>query len=244
MTTLTGDFNPTSLPGLLRYLASSHSSGLLTLRGNAFEGLLGFQSGQPFFAQAGQVIGKPAVRACLRVPGGRFEMGDLPGGLTPNLIEPLEVLLAPAYGPSSIPQLVGAIPAQTELKLQQWRVVPLIDGTRRVADIAASLGTPPETVIEVLERLEDLGLLREAPRTGSNEPLSEEIIHLLTSAARQIMGPIGDVIVEECLEDLEASGTVSLGRLSELIERVTAEIPQEHRAAFGQKLRQSGLRSV
>lgn len=137
-----------------------------------------------------------------------------------------------------------------------WRVAALIDGRRSLEDLAAGAAISVQAAQGAVAAIErELGVrLTEGDAAPAAEvtpvgaaqvgaipaaqavPGGPDLILLLTRTAVDLMGPMGEVLVEDALDDLgENPGA------AELISRVALELREPQRGAFLARLRAKGL---
>ncbi len=140
--------------------------------------------------------------------------------------------------PSSIPTALN-LADDAMLPFALWRYAELVDGQRELHSIATRLGVTPEAVAAALRQIdEELGATAEvepvAPVPAS--AASDVEVDLLIASAVDVMGPIGEVIVEDVLDELGDRTSIS-----DLVMRVAEEIREPQRSVFLTKVRSKGL---
>ncbi|WP_027482580.1 hypothetical protein [Deinococcus pimensis] len=143
---------------------------------------------------------------------------------------------------ASVPRLPASVSAETLLPFSLWRVASLVDGQRTLGAIAGALGTGLPTVTNALREIErELGLPPQTPAAPAADTTAvvlapDDVVDLLVDLTVEVMGPMGEVIVEDVVDELgEGAGLLALA------ERVAAELREPQRSAFIAKVRSKGL---
>ena len=145
--------------------------------------------------------------------------------------------------PSAALRLPAPVTAETLLPYSLWRVVALIDGQRTAAEVASTLGTPITNVTNALRDLErELGVTPVTPVTAPATDTSsvtlapDDAMDLLVAITVEVMGPMGEVIVEDVIDELGEDTPFLI-----MAERIAGELREPQRSAFITKVRSKGL---
>jgi hypothetical protein len=140
-------------------------------------------------------------------------------------------------------RLPAPVTAETLLPYSLWRVVALIDGQRTAAEVASTLGTPITNVTNALRDLErELGVTPVTPVTAPATDTSsvtlapDDAMDLLVAITVEVMGPMGEVIVEDVIDELGEDTPFMV-----MAERIASELREPQRSAFIAKVRSKGL---
>lgn len=140
-------------------------------------------------------------------------------------------------------RLPAPVTAETLLPYSLWRVVALIDGQRTAAEVASTLGTPITNVTNALRDLErELGVTGVTPVTSPETDTSsvtlapDDVMDLLVAITVEVMGPMGEVIVEDVIDELGEDTPFMV-----MAERIASELREPQRSAFIAKVRSKGL---
>lgn len=126
-----------------------------------------------------------------------------------------------------------------------WPVAELVDGRRNVGGIAASLNLSVATVQSALRAIErEIGQPltdddAAAPVAVSNAAPAltpEQVVDILMDTAVELVGPMGEVMVEDALDELGEDAPPV-----ELAYRVAQELREPQRSTFIARVRAKGL---
>ncbi len=139
----------------------------------------------------------------------------------------------------SFPRPPAGLTDTSKLPFGLWSVVELADGRRDVDTIARNVGISVPMVEEVLQRAEAYlnapaaGAGRATPATQS---LTDAVLDEVTRCLIASVGPMGDVMVDEALDEVGDDAN-----LAELINALLQDMKEAAQAQFIQRLRQKGL---
>lgn len=253
---LTGNLAQLALKDILGMLAAGKQTGRLELvEGNARADLY-LASGDICHATAGVHAGEAAVAMVVGWQRGTFRFESHVAASENTISKPLDQLLAdarriweereaiaraiPAGG--STPRLSSAAPAgPVTLQPHEWLVITHINGHRTITDTAASMGRDDFAVGKVIYRLIVAKLVdvhTEAPVAVAKPTTNPAFFRALTQATASAVGPLASIIVDDAIEDLEASrGDFHRELVSSLVERVASEIREpDKRVQFQQTM--------
>lgn len=123
-------------------------------------------------------------------------------------------------------------------------VLMALDGKKTLGQIAQNAGLNMATMREAVGSLSSLNLIERVERPG--KVLDQEFLAYLISEMSMAIGPLGEVIVEDGLEDLGyTKSTFPAQRAAELVNLLAQEIQREEkRTEFKQhmvhKIREKG----
>lgn len=249
------------LVNLLQYLNLNSATGVLRVQsGRGVTGEIYTASGQVVHASTRTIEGEPALVALLAWSEGRFAFQSKVRSPKHTVDKPLDALLlhvayqtdhaveqSPAQlGADSVLTLLSIASSQqgnrVALPLSAIRMLPHLNGVTPLGAVAAQLGLSIEEVSAAANVLIDnkLAVLSE----GSM--LDEGFIHNLTELARDIMGPLADIVMDETLDELGVTASsVPEAQLTALLQLLQQEFPGQLRATFlgraEQLLRAHGL---
>ena len=118
-----------------------------------------------------------------------------------------------------------------QLDAGTWRLMSKIDGARPVAQIAEALGLSVETIQAQLSALAAGGVVRFVAQISAALP--QGFMDALYTVVIQIMGPLGDMLVDDALASADLdSGALTTADLPRLMAAVEAEVASERRAKY------------
>jgi hypothetical protein len=216
---LRGSLQEGALANLLQYLALNQVSGCLNVDGpkNTL-GKIYLTNGRVVHATSSS--GGWAMNAVVEMVGWiegtfRFRNGELSAELTLDLtlerllldaslmldetrrsgIEPPAPMTASTVlKPQSLDQMKGSV----ELPVFAAGMLTALDGKRSLEKVAPLINTPLEKVFEIAAQVVGLGLA--VAVTGPRVP--QDFVTELTARVVRILGPVGEIIVEDAFEDL------------------------------------------
>lgn len=145
---------------------------------------------------------------------------------------------------TSIPR-PAPLEGEIMLPFALWPVAELVDGRRNVSGIAASLNLSVATVQSALRSIErEIGqpLTDEAAApiaavsNAAPALTSEQVVDILMDTAVELVGPMGEVMVEDALDELGENAPPV-----ELAYRVAQELREPQRSTFIARVRAKGL---
>lgn len=121
---------------------------------------------------------------------------------------------------------------ETPLPYAVWRLVDQMDGKRTVAEIMSHTGTSLDEVAHALEQVESW-VSRAMKR---EQVVTEPVIDAVSQCLMSVVGPMGEFMVDDALEDVGKNAT-----LSQLLANLANQIEEQHLHAFVRQLRNKGL---
>ena len=249
-----GDFDRETLPTALQYFAINNPAGRLELMRGARRATLYFEGGNLIAAELDNKYGEEVIAQLLTWVNGQFEFyrGEMSEDSFPpaarvqksisavllravaqqGALEQASGQPAPKISADSVPNLeISEGGTSVQLDAVTWRLMSKIDGARPVAQIAGDLGLSLETVIAQLSKLASGGVVRFAPQVTT--PLPPGFMDALYTAVIQIMGPLGDMLVDDALSNAQLdSSALTTADVPKLIAAIEAEVAPERRAKY------------
>ena len=249
-----GDFDRETLPTALQYFATNHPAGRLELMRGARRATLYFKGGNLIAAELDNKYGEDVIAQLLTWVNGQFEFhrGEMSEDSFPpaarvqksisavllravaqsDALEQAAGQPAPKISADSVPKLeISEGGSAVQLDAGTWRLMSKIDGVRPVAQIAQDLGLSLETVIAQLTTLAVGGVVRLT--AGVTTPVPQGFMDALYTAVIQIMGPLGDMLVDDGLSNAQLdSNALTTSDLPKLIAAIEAEVASERRAKY------------
>lgn len=249
-----GDFDRETLPTALQYFATNHPAGRLELMRGARRATLYFKGGNLIAAELDNKYGEEVIAQLLTWVNGQFEFyrGEMSEDSFPpaarvqksisavllravaqsDALESAAAQPVPKISAESVPNLeISEGGTAVQLDAGTWRLMSKIDGVRPVAQIAQDLGLSLETVIAQLSALAAGGVVRLATQVST--PVPQGFVDALYTAVIQIMGPLGDMLVDDALSNAELdSSALTTSDLPKLIAAIEAEVATERRAKY------------
>jgi Domain of unknown function (DUF4388) len=246
---LRGSLQEGVLANLLQYLSLNRASGCLNVEGpRNGQGKVYLRQGQVIHAttsKGGWAI--PAVAEMVIWAEGtfRFHNGETSSEFTINL--PLERLLlgvsisadeskrdslevpAPVKAATVLKlRALDQLQSMVELPVVAASVLSVLDGKRSLEMVARAINMPLEQVLEIAARVVHLGLATptSAPRVARG------FITELTACVVRILGPVGEIVVEDALEDLGLDGTeLPFETVNDLIKTINGQFKTDQQRA-------------
>jgi hypothetical protein len=245
---LRGQLGDGVLANLIQYLALNRASGGLLV--NGLRGLIGeifLDGGRVVHAATAGQRAVPAVATMLSWGEGSFAFRDGLRAPEVSIDASLEqLLLSAAYhadthgngarvSPEAVlaPVDLAALPLGTQVPVAAFGLLRALDGRRSLGEAARQAGMGLEAAVRVADELLVGGLI--VPRGAP--AVSAGAIDELTAHAVRAVGPVGEIIVEDALLDLnlERDG-VARSSAAALVHEIAAQIKHpEQRRRFEQQ---------
>lgn len=130
------------------------------------------------------------------------------------------------------PKWPPALRDDTPLPFSAWRVMHQVDGVKHLITIANTLDITIDDVHEALEQSESW-----TERAQKREQvITETIIENVNLCLINVVGPMGEFIVDDALDEVGENTT-----LSRLLSSIAAQLDETHLHAFVRQLRSKGL---
>lgn len=153
----------------------------------------------------------------------------------------------------SIPRWPEGLREDTPLPFRLWRVLNLVDGQRSLDELGRSLQLTHADIVEALDTAaRRLSCEPAAPAvraqpvapptplapaaSSSSPPLNDAMIDAVSACLVATVGPMGDVLVEEALDDLPEHAT-----LEQLLRALGSDMKEPALGQFAARLRLKGL---
>ncbi len=134
--------------------------------------------------------------------------------------------------PNSAPVWPPALQDDTPLPFSAWRVLDLVDGDRTIAEIAREVRLSTEQVTEALAQAQ-AWTHRAVQR---EQEVTEAMISTVSQCLISVVGPMGEFIVDDALDDAGPHPT-----LSQVLGQIAPQLSEGHLHAFVRQLRARGL---
>ena len=134
--------------------------------------------------------------------------------------------------PNVIPQRPAALKDETVLPFNVWQVLDLVDGKRSLQAIATQLQVRVDQVAQALEQAHTW-IGRSVQR---EQVVTEATIHTVSQCLVSIVGPMGEFIVEDALDEVGQNAT-----LAQVLSSIASQLDEQHLHAFVRQLRSKGL---
>ena len=243
---LQGQLSDGVLANLVQYLAMNQVTGCLTLRHiKGMQGYLFFKKGNVVHISMGMpgkqgVLKDVAALSLLMTwDEGRFSFRDEVQSPVHSLTEGIDNLLllaakeldetrlnqAPSFDTTTILQVndrskEGSL---SLLSMAAFKLLHHLDGVKPLGRIAAERDMPLSAVLEAVEELHRYALIEEKVQLVDIAHIQE-----LTRLMVSFMGPVGEIIVEDCLYDLNlAKQTVPKTALLDLVQELKQQLKKE-----------------
>lgn len=128
---------------------------------------------------------------------------------------------------------------EVHLSPEAWRVLTQVNGSRSTDEIATNLGIDPASVAKTAEELVRLGLLAidAKPTTPIRTTVDGVFFENIEKEFVRVVGPIGPILIEEEIANLDESREkFPRDKVSSLVERVSAQIPDEKKRVNFQRI--------
>lgn len=215
MNALQGQLSEGVLANLLQYFQLNQSSGRLTLRHlHGMHGLVYFREGRVVHIDSPPLHDIPALSMLLTWNEGRFSFRAGADTPDPTLMLSTESLLLEAsyradiakqsegglIVPDSVWQAtpLGGDQSTVAVSLRAIHLLQHIDGERSLSELSEHLGQTIEDTLEAARELHRHELIRRV----KIPMLTRDFLAALTRATVDIMGPMGEIVVEDALFDL------------------------------------------
>ncbi|ADV67093.1 hypothetical protein [Deinococcus maricopensis] len=134
------------------------------------------------------------------------------------------------------PNMPDGVTDDTALPFAMWRVIDQMNGKRSMDTIARSVAMSVPQVRDLIARAIQLATAANATANNANARLTDELIEEVSACLVATVGPMGELLVDEALDNVGDNGT-----LSEFLNELAGSLQPPARAAFAQRLRSKGL---
>lgn len=132
----------------------------------------------------------------------------------------------------TVPVWPSSLKDDTPLPFAAWRVLHWVDGRRSIREIAQQLGQSIEEVAAEMEVALDWA----ARMQQQSQVVTEDVIDTVTQTLMSVVGPMGEFIVDDVLDDIGEKAT-----LSQLLAGIAPELDEQHLQTFARLLHAKGL---
>lgn len=241
-----GELSDTRLFDLVKPLLDGKKSGMISIKGREY-GEIHIEAGQIIHAWTNYNKGEEAILAIMEWRVGRvsFDWEVTTEERTVN--ESTEQLLASWANrenewktiresvPSPGVMFHIAMQDNTEdrsITGDQWKVLALCDGSKRVSDIAASLHwdifKTSKTISQMVKAglLERVGEVLEEQKPVQKKTVNGNFFPFVENELKKIMGPIAPIIIDDIVAEInESKESFPQEMVDKLLESIVAEIP-------------------
>lgn len=236
--TLRGQLSEGALAHLMQYLTLNQATGCLIVRHPQGEqGYLFFEQGRPVHIRLGSLQDVAAMTALLSWDEGQFTFrSDLKAPERSVTMTADTLLLEAAYqadtarrtssgmfGPSAVltPKIVTESEQKVAMTLRALQLLRHLDGETPLAEVAAKAGLTLTDALQAADELFRQGLISPVGARAVPERFMRELTRLMVD----LMGPMGEIVVEDALYDLGVgAGTLPVTRVGELLRELRAQL--------------------
>ena len=253
---LQGDLKDGALPNLLQFLAMNRATGCLTVRhSSGAQGYVFFSGGAVVHVKSGLQTDIAALATLLQWEAGRFNFRQTTAKPPHTNSLPLDqLLLRAAYQSDTLKHnrnglfnentvLVGNVlpeDQQIALTMRAMQLLRHLNGVHSLGEITAHTGMGFGDVLSASEELYRQALV---------QPIATPLLHArfvadLTHLVVNLMGPVGEIVVEDAVYDLNlAPEAVPRNRVADLIQELKLQLRREDwQATFVRQARALGAR--
>jgi DNA-binding MarR family transcriptional regulator len=241
-----GELSKMKLFDLLKPLLTGKKTGMVVIKGKE-TGEIYLESGNIIHAQTAQFSGEDAFYTMMGWKTGRstFEPDVSPKEKT-ILIPSEQLLLNWSYRKQEWEKIRGVIPSSNEifrLSLQknledkhirgdQWNVLALASGMRRVFEIAEMLGWDEFKTSKTIYQLVQAGLLEkgEEPKPPKKKYVSvkRDFFPMIENELKKVMGPVAPFVIEDKLVEFgEVKDSFPQDQAEPFVEAISEEISHD-----------------
>ncbi len=239
---LKGALEDTSIGEVVKRLVEDNATGLLLVLSDS-QAKIYFKDGEITYAVSDEGIGEEVVPLLGHWLKGTFsftpgeEIEDF------NVAETTEVLLDELFSeiskwsvlkdagvfPSSIFTVKERIEEEVTLNPLQWRVLMQLRSDRPLEEVAEVLGIEFFEIGRIVKDLLDMGLVEGGNgESGEEESIKEEDLEKLSGEFKRFIGPMGDIFLEEVVEQIKGGGDrIPKRHFPRLVDLLSQHIPEE-----------------
>ncbi|WP_407540608.1 hypothetical protein Q0M94_04200 [Deinococcus radiomollis] len=120
----------------------------------------------------------------------------------------------------------------TALPYEFWRIMHVVDGRRSIERVAQAVGGSEAQVRQVMTEVR-----RWLERASVREqPLTAETQEALRQALNSVVGPMGELMIDDALDDLPEDAAFSA-----LLSSLNTQLSEAHRQTLARLLRTRGI---
>ena len=247
---LRGDLGSTSLGEVIKRLVDDRASGLLRVMGGG-EAKVYFDNGRIVYAVSdeaveGEVI--PLLAGWLKGTFSFIPNVEAPGvnveETTEELLDRLmeegekwKELKEAGIHRDVMVQLAGGIGEEVSITPEEWEVViALGDGGKSCEDLMDALDMEFLDLGKILLEMAGKGLVEFTRDVAGEEVVSQEELDRLKEEFTRLLGPVGEVFLEEVLEAFrEGEGPVARKYVPRIVDALAEYIPDKDKRVVFQK---------
>ena len=229
---------------LLKPLFTGKKTGMVLIKGKD-TGEIYLESGNVIHAKTAQFSGEDAFYTMMGWKMGRstFEPDVSPEEKT-ILITSEQLLLNWSYRKQELEKIREVIPSSNmifrlsfqknsedkNIRGDQWNVLALNNGMRRVSEIAEMLGWDEFKTSKVIYQLVQAGLLEKAEEQKLPKKkyvsVEENFFPMIENELRKVMGPVAPFVIEDKLDEFgEIKDSLPQDQAEPFVEAISEEIP-------------------
>lgn len=237
---LQGQLSEDTLPNLLQYLAMNIATGTLVLRHpKGVQGSVFFHNGSVVHVKLGAQQGIAALAALLGWPQGRFAFRKSVSVPERTLDIPLDKLLLEAAHLADTNNrssgrlfsehtvfVANTLPGEQKATMTVLAVQLLrqLDGVHTLGEVAQRMNIAFDKILLAAEELYQQALIQPV----AVAPVHPGFVPDLTRLIVNIMGPMGEIVVEDALYDLQlAADNLPRNRIDDLLGELRAQFKRE-----------------
>jgi len=237
---LQGQLAKDTLPNLLQYLAMNAATGTLLLRHpKGMQGSVFFDKGEVVHIKLGAQQGVNALAAMLGWPEGRFAFRKSVSVPERTMKVALDKLLLEASHLADTTQrssgrlfsehtvfVANSLPSQQKVNMTVLAVQLLrqLDGVHTLGEVAQRMNIAFDKILIAAEELYRQAVIQPV----AVAPVHPGFVPDLTRLIVNIMGPMGEIVVEDALYDLQLSAeNLPRNRINDLLGELRAQFKRE-----------------
>lgn len=255
--TLRGQLSEGALANLVQYLALNQATGCLILRHpRGDQGYVFFERGRPVHVKLGQLQDVEAMAALLAWTEGQFTFRAELAAPERSVAMTVDTLLLEAayqadtvrrsgsgmFGPGAVltPKIVTEGDQKIAMTLRSLQLLRHLDGALPLSEVAARAGLTLTDALQAAEELFEQGLVQPLTARTAPEGFVRELVRLVVD----LMGPMGEIVVEDALYDLGASpDALPVTSVSDLLRELRGQLRRtDWQQAFAREARQLAQR--
>ena len=241
-----GELSETRLFDLVKPLLDGKKSGMISIKGREY-GEIHIEAGQIIHAWTNYNTGEEAILAIMEWRVGRVSFDWEVTTEERTVSESTEQLLTswtnreeewkkiresiPSPGVTFRIAMQGGAENRS-IPGDQWKVLALCNGSKRISDIAASLQwdifKTSKTIFQMVQNglLERAGEVLEEQKPLQKRSVNGDFFPFVENALKKLMGPIAPIIIDDIIAEIgESKESFPQEMVDKLLESIVAEIP-------------------
>lgn len=241
-----GELSETRLFNLVKPLLDGKKSGMISVKGREY-GEIHIEAGQIIHAWTNYNKGEEAILAIMEWRVGRVSFDWEVTTQERTVNESTEQILKSwAHREEEWKKIRESVPSpgvafriamhdgseDRSLSGDQWKVLALCDGSKRVSDIAASLHwdifKTSKTIFQMIQAglLERAGEVLEEQKAVQKKTVNGNFFPFVENELKKLMGPIAPIIIDDIVDEIgESKESFPQEMVDKLVESIVAEIP-------------------